>query len=404
MKVYHIEFAKTGGGLSGGEKCMLEVIKYLKTKKVKNVLLTTDNGRETYEKLGLIEDEYLRYVTIKSKYTEAKYHMFISYIIRIFLFLKIKNQIVEEIDNKDILMCHSDFFPNTIPAKILSKYFKKKTYYWFHMVCPDIFRGFTGQYINRFKFPSLRLIHYKLNQLLFGFLSKNSKIITVNPYYSRMFKNKKVYVLKKFGGEDVYILKKYSGYKPIKSSLERRKKVYDLSFIGRFHPQKGLFEIPKILNLIKEKKPNVKMVLIGGGDDKIKKRFLEMINSGGLSDSIDYVGFISTDKKFDYLRNSKVFIFPSYYESFGQVALEAMANGLPVVAYDLPVFCVFKRGMVKVPILDNEKFANEVLKLLEDKDYYTKRRSEALKFAGTFSWQKTGEEVYKLIFGATNNE
>jgi len=32
MKVYQIEFAKTGLGLSGGEKCMIELIKYLKGK------------------------------------------------------------------------------------------------------------------------------------------------------------------------------------------------------------------------------------------------------------------------------------------------------------------------------------------------------------------------------------
>ena len=75
MKVFHVEFAKTGYSLSGGEKCMIEIIKYFKSKKLKNIVLTTDNGKETYQRLGLIEDEFLTYITIESSPTE-KYHIF----------------------------------------------------------------------------------------------------------------------------------------------------------------------------------------------------------------------------------------------------------------------------------------------------------------------------------------
>ena len=139
--------------------------------------------------------------------------------------------------------------------------------------------------------------------------------------------------------------------------------------------------------------------MIGGGNSKIEKRFFKIAEKEGVKDNIDYVGFISSDKKFDYIRKSKVFIFPSYYESFGQVALEAMANGLPVIAYDLPIYCVFEKGMIKVPILDNKTFAKEIMKLLNDKNYYNKISKDALNYASTFSWDKTGEEIYNLIKG-----
>jgi len=91
MKIYHVEFAKTGTGLSGGEKCMVEIIRFLKDKGVSNVLLTTDNGKRLYESLGLVEDSLLKYVVIDSEWTEKKYHVFISYIIRLSISSKYVN-------------------------------------------------------------------------------------------------------------------------------------------------------------------------------------------------------------------------------------------------------------------------------------------------------------------------
>jgi hypothetical protein len=50
--IYHLEFAKTGYNLSGGENCMLENISFFTGKGFKNILLTTDNGVETYKTLS----------------------------------------------------------------------------------------------------------------------------------------------------------------------------------------------------------------------------------------------------------------------------------------------------------------------------------------------------------------
>lgn len=53
--------------------------------------------------------------------------------------------------------------------------------------------------------------------------------------------------------------------------------------------------------------------------------------------------------------------------------------------------------MIKVPILDNEGLSNEIIKLLNNWEYYTQKTEEALEFSWEFSWEKTGEEVYNLI-------
>lgn len=87
------------------------------------------------------------------------------------------------------------------------------------------------------------------------------------------------------------------------------------------------------------------------------------------------------------------------YESFGIVNLEAMKNAVPVVAYDLPVYATFTKGMVKVPINNKREMAKQVLKLLQDTKHYKRVSSDADDFADNFSWNKTGSEVYQIITG-----
>jgi len=195
-----------------------------------------------------------------------------------------------------------------------------------------------------------------------------------------------VYVLKIFGGENIF------------PSTEDIKKEFDLCFMGRFHEQKGLFEVIDIMKRLREKKPNISLALLGGGVERVEKRFFKLVKENNLDENIKYFGYVTGDKKFDILKSCKVFLFPSYYESFGQVALEALGCGLPVVAYDLPPFVVFRGGMVKVPVLDNKKMAEEIIKILDDKAYYEKLRKEGFEFCSNYSWDKTGEEVYKVLF------
>ena len=57
----------------------------------------------------------------------------------------------------------------------------------------------------------------------------------------------------------------------------------------------------------------------------------------GLSDSVDWPGFVSEDEKRRILGESRVFLAPSYEEGWGISVCEALASGVPVVAYRHPV-------------------------------------------------------------------
>jgi len=375
--------------ITGGETSLLGIVRHLnKYENISQIIYTSESGKEVYLKILGKDAEKIQFVVIGSKKLE-KIHEYVAYYLRVFQVL-FKVRKFPETEN-NIILSHEEFLPTLIYSLLLLR--KNNNSRWFgifHMRSPSIWKGFEGEYTNRFRFPSLRILRYRFEQWLFFLLSRNKidTLITVNPSYEEFLKKiyKKVYVFKIFGGQD------------IPEENKKVEKKYDLCFMGRFHEQKGIFEVIDIMKRLREKKPNISLALLGGGVERVEKRFFKLVKENNLDENIKYFGYVTGDKKFDILKSCKVFLFPSYYESFGQVALEALGCGLPVVAYDLPPFVVFRGGMVKVPVLDNKKMAEEIIKILDDKAYYEKLRKEGFEFCSNYSWDKTGEEVYKVLF------
>ena len=130
--------------------------------------------------------------------------------------------------------------------------------------------------------------------------------------------------------------------------------------------------------------------------DKNNFKWSESISKDNLPD-FPVKGFINGKERFEIMSQAKVFLMTSYFESYGLVNIEAMKLWLPVVAYKLPVFWVFKKWMIKVPILDNDAFSQEVLRLLENEEKYNHYSQEAREFSQDYSWENTGKEIYEII-------
>lgn len=393
MRVFHVDLAAANKP-SGGETCMLEIIKYLQRQSVENVLITTDEAGLRYEKAGLHRGDCLRFITSPATYDgESNSLLFAAYVRRLFVFLARGNRSVvgESVRGDNILMCHSDYFPSTVATKVLSKHFRGQPYYWFHMLSPDISRGYEGHFTGRRRPPDLSLIHFKLNQLLFRRIARNATVFIVNPTYADLFKGYSVVPV-------------HLGASQCGAIRTSEAPAFDTAFMGRFHKQKGLLEIPDILKRLKRLKPDISCLLIGGGDIGITRKLNTLIERYGLVDNVEFAGFVDSEKRFEILRKARVLLFPSYYESFGIVAVEAMACGLPVVAYDLPVFDFHEGGMIKVPVLDNQKFGEEVLKLLEDDDYWEAKSMESRTYASQYTWTRTGKEVYDILQAHNGSE
>jgi glycosyltransferase involved in cell wall biosynthesis len=171
---------------------------------------------------------------------------------------------------------------------------------------------------------------------------------------------------------------------------------YDACFVGRFHIQKGLFDLIEIWKRVCKKKPDARLAVVGEGS--MMNELVMRIEKEGLSENIVFHGFLDGRKKFEIIQSSSVFVFPSTYESFGMAALEAMACGVPVVAYSLAIFQeIYPKGMIKVSTGDVDSFADAILELLYNVEKKTKIGNDAYELSLEYTWEKTANEILTTI-------
>lgn len=103
--------------------------------------------------------------------------------------------------------------------------------------------------------------------------------------------------------------------------------IYTIS-TGRLVKRKGFdFLIRSIARLCN---PRVHALIIGEGPER--KNLQGLARRLGAESSIHFLGFVSEEKKFQYLSNADIYILPSVHEGFGIVLQEAMQVGLPVIS------------------------------------------------------------------------
>lgn len=111
-----------------------------------------------------------------------------------------------------------------------------------------------------------------------------------------------------------------------------------LTFIGKLNVHKGMVSFTKALPHILDQHPSLKVMLIGNdGPSHIKGKSMRCFMEEQLvkyKDRVVFKGAVALHEIPDYLALSKVCIFPSIWEAFGYVALEAMSAGVPVIVSD----------------------------------------------------------------------
>jgi len=147
-------------------------------------------------------------------------------------------------------------------------------------------------------------------------------------------------------------------------------------FFARIVPEKGIFEIPYIWRLINEAFPNAHLNIYGQFPSRLNKAtFFRIVSKLGLLSTIKYDGFADTNKLYDKIRSSKLFLYPSHTDCFPLGILEAIANQTTVVAYNIPAVRSSYQGIEcihRVPEWDIAQMAREAIKILRmgDDDYY----------------------------------
>lgn len=124
----------------------------------------------------------------------------------------------------------------------------------------------------------------------------------------------------------------YNGFRQecVTSATKKKEKTFSFISVGFLEDRKGYPTVFKAIQLLKEKtKRKFRWVILGDGYER--RRYEEMAKGLGLEENVEFKGIVSHKEVYAYLRESDLFVLPSYEEAFGIVYLEAMSCGIPVV-------------------------------------------------------------------------
>ena len=175
-----------------------------------------------------------------------------------------------------------------------------------------------------------------------------------------------------------------------------------LLWVGRIAPIKGLDTLLDTVARLREAGRDMRLLVVGGEADEptnghetsLRRRIAAL----GLGESVRFVGPQPQSVLPLYYAAADVTVLPSYYESFGMVALEAMACGSPVIASRVGGLVTTVRDGVTgflVPDGDVEALAERIETLVTDPELRWRLGREGVRWAAQHRWPCVAEAVCK---------
>ena len=165
---------------------------------------------------------------------------------------------------------------------------------------------------------------------------------------------------------------------------------------GRLHPQKGFTYLIRAFAIVRDAMP-CKLVILGEGPQR--HTLEQLVTKLSLSDDVTLLGF--QDNPYNYMRSSTAFILSSLYEGFGNVLVEALALGVPVISTRCPVgpeeIIAHEKTGLLVPPANENALAQAILRLLKDAGLRRRLSAHGLERAMDFDVKRIVSQYEELF-------
>jgi D-inositol-3-phosphate glycosyltransferase len=179
-----------------------------------------------------------------------------------------------------------------------------------------------------------------------------------------------------------------------------------LLYVGRLAPIKGLETLLDSMARLRARGSDAQLCIVGGDADEAlnghEGELRAHLSRLDLGDTVTFVGAQPQERLRDWYVAADATVLPSYYESFGMVALEAMACGSPVVASRVGGLQTTVRDRVTgllVPDHDAGALAATLEDVLDDADLRWRLGREGVRWAAQHRWPCVAEAVCREYAG-----
>ncbi len=189
-------------------------------------------------------------------------------------------------------------------------------------------------------------------------------------------------------------------FKPIHKKIFKKRTVIS---VGALIKRKGYDYLLEAIKKVLEKDKNIHFLIIGDGPEKTKLK--NLARKLGIVDNITFKDFIKNKDLPIFYSSSEFFALATLHEGFGNVFIEAMACGIPVVSTNVAAVpeAVGEGGILVEP-RNPDQLAEAMLKLLNDENLRQELSKKALEQAKKFSIENRINKIEKIYRKVMQNE
>jgi glycosyltransferase involved in cell wall biosynthesis len=167
-------------------------------------------------------------------------------------------------------------------------------------------------------------------------------------------------------------------------------------FVGHLYPEKNFSNLVRALHLLAKAIPH-DLVVVGRPRWKYE-RDLELVDSLKLNKRIHFLHYIANDDLPAIYNLASCFVFPSFFEAFGLVLLEAMASGCPVVAARAGAIPeIAGDAAVLFDPYNPQEIGDAILRTVTDVELRQSLRARGLARAQEFSWDRCAADTLQVL-------
>lgn len=175
-----------------------------------------------------------------------------------------------------------------------------------------------------------------------------------------------------------------------KTRLESRARI--VGFVGRLDREKGILNLIQAIPMVLDK---VAAEFVICGDGPLRKEIVDFLDARGYFPSVRVKGWVNHEALPSYFNEFRLLVFPSYTEGIGNVALEAMACGTPVLMTKVGALAEIATDGRELFFLDSndpQYIAERITSILSDSSKLMQVSEAALEFVRKrFSYQSTSQ-------------
>jgi glycosyltransferase involved in cell wall biosynthesis len=176
--------------------------------------------------------------------------------------------------------------------------------------------------------------------------------------------------------------------------------------VGRLNYQKGLHVLIKALPLIKNQFKDIKLIIVGEGEER--KHLQDLTMRLNVDENVVFTGALHNDELPQAYACADVFVLPSFFESFGITFLEAQATGKPIVGTNVggvPEAVLNRESGLLIEPGNVKDLAQAVITILSDREMAKRMGERGRKHVEeNFSWYIAVDKIVSLYKEILQND